>query len=258
MVLRRAVVTGASSGIGEATVRLLRERGWEVLGVARRAERLAALAEETGAEVFAADLTSAADVAALRERVEAWGPITTLVNNAGGAKGTDRVEDGDAEDWRWMYEINVIALQQVTAALLPSLRAGAREAGHADVLNLTSTAAHFPYAGGGGYNAAKFAARAVTNVLRLELSGEPIRVVEVAPGMVHTEEFSLTRFGGDQAKADAVYQDIDGPLAAEDIAEAIVHAVELPGHVSNDLLIVKPVAQSAVHLVHRGPLRVRD
>lgn len=258
MVLRRAVVTGASSGIGEATVRLLRERGWEVLGVARRAERLAALAEETGAEVFAADLTSAADVAALRERVEAWGPITTLVNNAGGAKGTDRVEDGDAEDWRWMYEINVIALQQVTAALLPSLRAGAREAGHADVLNLTSTAAHFPYAGGGGYNAAKFAARAVTNVLRLELSGEPIRVVEVAPGMVHTEEFSLTRFGGDQAKADAVYQDIDGPLAAEDVAEAIVHAVELPGHVSNDLLIVKPVAQSAVHLVHRGKLRVRD
>lgn len=258
MDLRRAVVTGASSGIGEATVRLLRERGWEVLGVARRAERLAALAEETGAEVFAADLTSAADVAALRERVQAWGPITTLVNNAGGAKGTDRVEDGDAEDWRWMYEINVIALQQVTAALLPSLRAGAREAGHADVLNLTSTAAHFPYAGGGGYNAAKFAARAVTNVLRLELSGEPIRVVEVAPGMVHTEEFSLTRFGGDQAKADAVYQDIDGPLAAEDVAEAIVHAVELPGHVSNDLLIVKPVAQSSVHLVHRGPLRVRD
>lgn len=258
MDLRRAVVTGASSGIGEATVRLLRERGWEVLGVARRAERLAALAEETGAEVFAADLTSAADVAALRERVQAWGPITTLVNNAGGAKGTDRVEDGDAEDWRWMYEINVIALQQVTAALLPSLRAGAREAGHADVLNLTSTAAHFPYAGGGGYNAAKFAARAVTNVLRLELSGEPIRVVEVAPGMVHTEEFSLTRFGGDQAKADAVYQGIDGPLAAEDVAEAIVHAVELPGHVSNDLLIVKPVAQSSVHLVHRGPLRVRD
>ena len=142
-----------------------------------------------------------------------------------------------------MYEINVIALQQVTAALLPSLRAGAREAGHADVLNLTSTAAHFPYAGGGGYNAAKFAARAVTNVLRLELSGEPIRVVEVAPGMVHTEEFSLTRFGGDQARADKVYEGAD-PLTAEDIAETVAWIAALPARMNVNLIELMPTCQA--------------
>lgn len=257
-MIRRVVVTGASSGIGAATVRLFRERGWEVVGVARRAERLAALAEETGAEYFAADLTKQTDVDALRDHLARTGPIHALVNNAGGAHGLDSVEASSAEDWIWMYEINVIGTKRVISALLPLLREGARESGHADILNVTSIAGHTAYVGGGGYNAAKFAEHALTEVLRLELNGEPIRVVEVAPGMVATEEFSLVRFGGDQAKRDAVYDDVPEPLTAEDIAETIVHALSLPKHVDLDLIVVKPVAQAAPHRFHKGELRAKD
>ncbi len=177
------------------------------------------------------------------------------MNNAGGAVGTSSIEAGSADDWRWMYEINVIAVQRVTAALLPLLRAGAVDAGGADILTVTSTAGHIAYEGGGGYNAAKFAAHALVQVLRLELAGEPIRVIEVAPGMVKTEEFSLVRFGGDQAKADAVYEGVANPLLAEDIAETIVHSLELPPYVNIDLVIVKPVAQAAAHKVARGELK---
>ncbi|WP_029947016.1 SDR family oxidoreductase [Leifsonia aquatica] len=253
---RRVVVTGASSGIGAATVRLFRERGWEVVGVARRADRLRELADETGADVFAADLTRQDDVDALRDHLAATGGVHALVNNAGGAKGLDSVEDSSVDDWAWMYEINVLGTKRVISALLPLLRAGAEETGHADILNLTSIAGHQAYVGGGGYNAAKFAQHALTEVLRLELNGEPIRVVEVAPGMVATEEFSLVRFGGDRQKRDAVYEDVPEPLTAEDIAETIVHALELPRHVDLDLIVVKPVAQAAPYRFHKGPLRV--
>lgn len=253
---RRVVVTGASSGIGAATVRLFRERGWEVVGVARRADRLRELADETGADVFAADLTEQDDVDALRDHLAATGGVHALVNNAGGAKGLDSVEDSSVDDWAWMYEINVLGTKRVVSALLPLLRAGAEETGHADILNLTSIAGHQAYVGGGGYNAAKFAQHALTEVLRLELNGEPIRVVEVAPGMVATEEFSLVRFGGDRQKRDAVYEDVPEPLTAEDIAETIVHALELPRHVDLDLIVVKPVAQAAPYRFHKGPLRV--
>jgi NADP-dependent 3-hydroxy acid dehydrogenase YdfG len=194
---RRAVVTGASTGIGWATVALLRSHGWEVVAVARRAERLEALAAETGCDVFAADLTDAGRVAALAEHV--GGTLHALVNNAGGARGLDSVEAGSVDDWRWMFEANVIATKQVTAALLPALRDGAEEAGSGDIVTVTSIAGHIPYAGGAGYNAAKFAEHALVAVLRLELAGEPLRVIEVAPGLVATEEFSLNRFGGDRA-----------------------------------------------------------
>ncbi|MFF2052698.1 SDR family oxidoreductase [Leifsonia sp. NPDC058194] len=255
---RRAVVTGASSGIGAATVRLFRERGWEVVGVARREDRLRELADETGAEVFAADLTQQADVDALRDHLVATGGIHALVNNAGGAKGLDSVEGSSVDDWAWMYEINVLGTKRVISALLPLLREGAAQTGHADILNLTSIAGHQAYVGGGGYNAAKFAQHALTEVLRLELNGEPIRVVEVAPGMVATEEFSLVRFGGDQQKRDAVYEDVPDPLTAEDVAETIVHALELPAHVDLDLIVVKPVAQAAPYRFHKGALRVKD
>ncbi|MDM4764163.1 SDR family NAD(P)-dependent oxidoreductase [Galbitalea sp. SE-J8] len=253
----RVVVTGASSGIGAATVREFRARGWDVLGVARRADRLAALAAETGADVFTADLTVQADIDALRDRVDELGGVHALVNNAGGAFGLDSVEAGDPDDWRRMYEINVIGVKQVTSALLPGLRRGSLERGSGDIVTITSIAAHTAYEGGGGYNAAKFAARAMTAVLRLELAGEPLRVIEIAPGMVHTEEFSLTRFDGDQARADAVYADVPGPLVAEDVAEAIVHAVELPSHVNLDLVTIKPVAQAAPHKVIKGALTPR-
>ena len=255
MVSRRAVVTGASSGIGAATVRLLREHGWEVVGVARRADRLAALAAETGASVFAADLTVQADVDALRDFLD--GPIHALVNNAGGALGLASVEDSEAEDWQRMFEINVMTVKRATSTLLPLLRDGARSAGSADILTVTSIAGHVAYEGGGGYNASKFAARALMDVLRLELAGEPLRVLEVAPGMVKTDEFSLNRFDGDQARADAVYADVE-PLVAEDVAEAIVHALELPAHVNLDLVTIKPVAQAAPHKVVRGPLTPKD
>lgn len=255
---RRVVVTGASSGIGAATVRLFRQRGWEVVGVARRQDRLDELAAETGADVFAADLTRQEDVDALRDHLAATGPIHALVNNAGGAKGLDSVEASSVDDWVWMYEINVIGTKRVISALLPLLRDGARESGHADILNITSIAGHAAYVGGGGYNAAKFAEHALTEVLRLELNGEPIRVVEVAPGMVATEEFSLVRFDGDKARRDAVYEDVPEPLTAEDIAETIVHALELPRHVDLDLIVVKPVAQAASYRFAKGPLQVRD
>lgn len=254
MAARRVVVTGASSGIGAASVRLFRERGWEVVGVARRADRLAALAAQTGADVFTADVTDQSQVDALRAHLEAVGPVHALVNNAGAAFGQDSVETSDPDDWTRMFDVNVVAVQRVISALLPLLRRGATDAGHADILTITSIAGHVPYEGGGGYNAAKFAAHAMMGVLRLELAGEPIRVIEIAPGMVRTDEFSLTRFGGDRERADSVYAGVDAPLVAEDIAETIVHAIELPGHVNLDLVTIKPVAQAAPHKVIRAPL----
>lgn len=254
MATRRVVVTGASSGIGAATVRLFRSRGWDVVGVARRTERLEALAAETGASIFTADLTRQVDVDALRDYLAQSGPVHSLINNAGGAFGMGSVEESKPEDWTRMFDVNVVAVQRVTSALLPLLRDGARESGHADIVMLTSIAGHVPYEGGGGYNAAKFAAHSMAGVLRLELVGEPIRVIEIAPGMVKTDEFSLKRFDGDQARADAVYAGVDNPLTAEDIAEVIVLASELPGHVNLDLVTVKPVAQGAPHKVARVPL----
>ncbi|WOF22164.1 SDR family oxidoreductase [Microbacterium betulae] len=258
MANRRAVVTGASSGIGAATVRALRASGWDVVGVARRADRLEAVARETGADVFAADLTRQADVDALAAYLDETGPVHALAQIAGGARGVDRVESGDPDDWTWMYEVNVLAAQRLVAALLPRLRATVDGgAGHADLLFVTSTAAQLAYPGGGGYNAAKAGESMLTAALRLELNGEPLRVIEIAPGMVHTEEFTLTRLGGDRAAADSVYADVDKPLTADDVADVIAYALNAPGHVNLDLVTVRPVAQSAQYLLHRGPLETR-
>ena len=258
MTKRRVVVTGASSGIGRATARLAAAAGWSVVAVARREDRLRALAEEIGCATIAADLTSDGDVERLRATLAADGPIHALVNNAGGAHGLDSVEASSIDDWRWMFEINVLGTKRVVSALLPLLRDGAREVGHADILVVTSIAGHTAYAGGGGYNAAKFAEHALTEVLRLELNGEPLRVIEVAPGMVATDEFSLVRFGGDRARADAVYDDVPEPLSADDVGQTIVDALGRPGHVDLDLVVVKPVAQAAPYRLHKGPLAVKD
>ncbi len=244
----RAVVTGASSGIGAATVRRLRGEGWDVVAVARRAARLAALAQETGCEVVVADVTRDDDVARLAGAVTSGGPVHALVNNAGGALGTDPVESGSPDDWRSMYEVNVLGTLRMTQALLPALR----DTGRGDVVVLTSTAAHGTYPGGGGYVAAKHAERQVATTLRLELVGQPVRVIEIAPGMVHTEEFSLTRFRGDQARADAVYAGVDAPLVADDVADAIVWTLTRPHHVNIDLLVVRPRAQASNTLVARS------
>jgi len=261
---KRVVVTGASSGIGEATAKLFRARGWDVVGVARRADRLEALAADHGIQTIVADVTDQADVDRVRDEVAAGGPVHALINNAGGALGSATVELSDPEDWRAMFDVNVLGTKRMISAMLPLLRDGARakthdgHSGHADILSITSVAAQEVYENGGGYNAAKFAEHALMRVLRLELAGEPIRVLEVAPGMVKTEGFAITRFRGDQAKADAVYAGVVEPLIAEDIAEAIVHAVELPGHINLDLVTVRPVAQAAAFKVIREPLRPKD
>jgi NADP-dependent 3-hydroxy acid dehydrogenase YdfG len=258
MVNRRAVVTGASSGIGAATVRELRSRGWDVVGVARREDRLTALVAETGASAIACDLTDSNAVDALVAELEASGPVHALVQVAGGARGTDRIEDASVDDWQWMFDANVLSTQRLVAGLLPLLRRSADADGHADAIFVTSTAAQSAYAGGAGYNAAKAAEAMVVRVLRQELNGEPIRVVEVAPGMVHTEEFTLNRLGGDSVAAEAVYAGVDAPLLAGDVADVIAYALEAPGHVNLDLITMRPVAQSAQHLLARGPLRSRS
>ncbi|MBN6190150.1 MULTISPECIES: SDR family oxidoreductase [Microbacterium] len=257
MANRRAVVTGASSGIGAATVRALRGRGWDVVGVARREDRLRALAAETGASVIACDLTDGAAVSALVGELERSGPLHALVQVAGGARGTDRVEDAAIDDWQWMFDANVLATQRLVAGLLPLLRATAEVDGHADTVFVTSTAAQTAYPGGAGYNAAKAAEGMLVRALRQELNGEPIRVVEVAPGMVHTEEFTLNRLGGDAVAAEAVYAGVEAPLLADDVADVIAYALGAPAHVNLDLITMRPVAQSAQHLLARGPLRVR-
>lgn len=243
-----AVVTGASSGIGAATARALAGAGFRVVCAARREERITALAEEIDGVAVRCDVTSAADVAALA--AAAGGEVRALVNNAGGAFGTDRAEAADLTDWQRMYEVNVLGTARVTQALLPALRA----APDAVIVNIGSTAGRTAYATGGGYTAAKHGLHALTGTLRLELNGEPIRVTEIAPGMVHTEEFSLVRFGGDQAKADAVYAEVDEPLRAGDVAEAVRWVVTLPRHVNIDELVIRPVAQAAQHQLHRGPI----
>lgn len=239
-------------------MRALRDSGWQVVAVARRADRLAALEAQTGAVAFAADLTSESDVAALTTWLGESGPVHALVEIAGGARGSDRVEDGDPEDWRWMFEVNVLASQRLIAALLPQLRRAAASDGYADTVFVTSTAAQTAYPGGAGYNAAKAAQAMIPHALRLELNGEPIRVVEVAPGMVRTEEFALNRLGGDVVAAERVYEDVEAPLTGADVADVICYALNAPGHVNLDLITMRPVAQSAQHLLARGPLRVRS
>ena len=242
---RTAVVTGASSGIGAATARALAGHGFHVVCAARRTDRIAALAEEIGGTAVTCDVTDRASVAALAEAVPT---CHVLVNNAGGAVGLDPVESADPEQWRQMYDVNVIGVLQVTQALLPALRSS----GDGVVVNVGSTAGRWAYEGGAGYTAAKHGLRVVTETLRLELNGEPIRISEVAPGMVHTEEFSLVRFGGDREKAEAVYAGVDQPLLAEDVADAIAWVATRPSHVDIDELVIKPRAQAAAHKVHRS------
>ncbi|HEU4910659.1 MAG TPA: SDR family NAD(P)-dependent oxidoreductase [Actinomycetes bacterium] len=239
-----AVVTGASSGIGAATARRLVTEGYDVVAAARRRDRLDELCAETGARAVTLDVTSADSVAALAAEVT---EVTVLVNNAGTAVGMDEVAVAQPDDWRAMYEVNVIGTLRVTQALLPALVASGR--GHVVVMG--STAGRLVYEGGGGYTAAKHAEAALAETLRLELNGRPVRVTEIAPGMVATEEFSLKRFGGDAARAAKVYEGVDAPLTADDVADCVAWCVTRPEHVNVDLLVVKPLAQAAQHKVHR-------
>jgi NADP-dependent 3-hydroxy acid dehydrogenase YdfG len=239
-----AVVTGASSGIGAATARRLVAEGFDVVAAARRAERLDELAKQTGCRPITLDVT---DQASVTELVAAVDACSVLVNNAGGAFGFDPIASARDEDRLRMYDVNVLGTMRVTRALLPRLVAS----GDGVVVNVTSTAGHVAYEGGAGYCAAKYAERAVTETLRLELNGQPVRVTEIAPGMVATEEFSLVRFGGDAEKAKSVYGGVRGPLVADDIADCIAWVVTRPWHVNIDSMIVRPRAQAAQHKVYR-------
>jgi NADP-dependent 3-hydroxy acid dehydrogenase YdfG len=244
---RIAVVTGASSGIGAATSHQLARAGFHVVAGARRTDRLEALAEEVGATTLALDVTDPASVeafaAAVRDR---HGHADLLVNNAGTGVGLDPIADGHDADWQVTMDTNVVGLLRVTRAFLPLLRA----APHAHIVNLGSIAGFEVYPGGAGYTASKHAVRAVTDTLRLELNGEPIRITEIAPGMVETE-FSVTRFRGDTARADEVYAGVR-PLTADDIADCIVWAVTRPPHVDIDFMVVRPVAQASSYKVARN------
>lgn len=245
--LNAALVTGASTGIGEETVRLLRGHGWRVVATARREERLERLSAETGCTPVPADLTVDDDVAALVAAATA-SRVTAVVHVAGGALGLDTIADAQVGRWQTMFDRNVVGTLRLTRAMLPHLRAH----GGGDLLYLTSTAAHDTYPGGGGYVAAKHAERMIPLTLRQELVGEPIRVIEIAPGMVRTEEFSLNRLGSAEAAA-KVYEGVAEPLVAADVAAAIVWALELPRHVNVDTMILRPVAQATNTLVARRP-----
>ncbi|WP_285778116.1 SDR family NAD(P)-dependent oxidoreductase [Microtetraspora sp. NBRC 13810] len=242
---RTAVVTGASSGIGEATARRLAAEGFHVVAAARRRDRLDKLAAEVpGVTPVTLDVTSQESV---DELAAALDRCDVLVNNAGGAVGLEPVAESDPDDWRRMYEVNVLGSLRTTRALLPRLI----ESGDGVLVMLTSVAGVVSYEGGGGYVAAKHGQTAMTETLRLELVGEPVRIVEILPGMVRTDEFSLVRFRGDADAAARVYEGVPGPLTADDVADAIAWTVTRPAHVNIDRLVIRPRAQAAQHKVHR-------
>ena len=242
-----AVVTGASSGIGAATAKVLAGAGYHVIAAARRVDRLKDLsAHHPSIEAFELDVTHQDSVDALADHLKGKN-LSLLINNAGGAFDSASVETSDPAIWSKTYEVNVVGAMRVTQALLPVMKTFGR--GH--LVFTTSTAGHGAYENGGSYVTAKAAEVAMVQTLRLELNGQPIRVTEIAPGMVKTEEFSSVRFGGDAEKAAKVYQGVEFPLVAEDVAEAIRWAVTLPHHVNIDSMIVRPIAQAANHKVHR-------
>jgi NADP-dependent 3-hydroxy acid dehydrogenase YdfG len=242
---KTAVVTGASSGIGAATARALAGAGFRVFIGARRLDRLREVADPIGATALPLDVTDEAGVAAFTAALPA--AVHLLVNNAGGAHGLDRVENARDEDWRWMWEVNVLGTMRLTRALLPALKAS----GDGHIVNVGSIAGFETYAGGAGYTGAKHAERAFTRTLRLELLGEPVRVTDVAPGLVETE-FSLVRFAGDAERAAAVYRGLQ-PLTPEDIADCILWAATRPSHVNVDEIVVRPRDQATATMVHRRP-----
>lgn len=242
-----AVVTGASSGIGAATARRLVHEGFNVVACARRRERLEALAAATpGIEPFILDVT---DDDSMQELVDhlAHRPVSVVVANAGGSFDGATIADADLDSWQRTYEVNVLGTVRTITALLPSLRAS----GDGLIVVMGSTAGHVAYEGGGSYVAAKHAEAAIAATLRLELCGEPIRVTEIAPGMVRTDEFALNRFGGDADRAASVYAGVDDPLSADDVADTVAWVATRPSHVNIDRLVVRPVAQAAQHKVHR-------
>jgi NADP-dependent 3-hydroxy acid dehydrogenase YdfG len=239
---RTVVVTGASSGIGAATVRMLARAGFQTVAAARRLDRCEALAREVGGRAVRLDVADSDSVAALAEAVT---EASVVVHSAGGALGLDPVSDADEAQWLEMYETNVLGVMRVTKALLPALE----RSGKGHIVVIGSVAGVEVYPGGGGYTAAKHGANALSRTLRLELLGKPIRITEVAPGLVETE-FSVVRFGGDAERAREVYRGLE-PLTADDVAEAIAFAVTRPARVNVDYIAIKPTAQATATVTHR-------
>ncbi len=244
-----AVVTGASSGIGAASAVALAAQGFRVVAGARRVDRLSALAAaHPGITPMRLDVTDQASVDELLASLEGQ-DVTVLVANAGGAFDATEVSDADIDSWRRAYDVNVLGSVRVVRALLPLLIASGRGL----IVLMGSTAGHVAYERGGSYTAAKHAVAALAGTLRLELCGEPVRVTELAPGMVRTDEFAVNRFGGDSASAAKVYEGVAEPLTADDIASAVAWVATLPSHVNIDSMTLRPVAQAAQHKVFRQP-----
>ncbi len=240
-------MTGASSGIGRACAQRLARDGYRVVLAARRADRLADVARSCGGVPVACDVANPQDVARL---VDAAGPdVAVLVNNAGGALGLDPIEHDDLTRWESMFAANVMGWARVTQGLLPGLEAGRG----GTIISITSVAGHQAYERGAGYCAVKAAEIMASDALRLELCGRPIRVCDLAPGMVRSEGFAITRFEGDQERADAVYAGVAQPLSEDDVAECVSWVAGLPHHVNIDKLTVRPLAQAAAHKIHRTP-----
>jgi len=247
-----ALVTGATSGIGRATARQLVSDGWKVFAAARRTEKLDSLEQEcehlSGTLIsVATDVTDDDSTEALYNTVQSQGGIDTLLNIAGGAMGAEPIAEAEISDWEWMIETNVLGSLRVIKKFLPMLR----EHGEGTILNLTSTAGTVAYEGGAGYNAAKFGQHALTGALRLEEAEHNIRVIEVLPGLVKTDEFALKRMRGDESKAADVYAGVSKPLTAEDVADVCAYAVNLPHHINLDEIVMRPVKQAAQHKLIR-------
>lgn len=242
-----AVITGASSGIGAASAKALASEGYKVIAAARRTDMLQELAKANELiEPFELDVTDQASIDRLGKHLEGK-DVTVLFVNAGGAFDGTPVENADIESWIKTYDVNVIGAVRAVKAVLPSLK----KSGRGTIVITGSTAGRIVYENGGSYTAAKHGVAALAETLRLELSGEPVRVVELAPGMVKTDEFAVKRFGGDTAKAAKIYEGVAEPLTAEDVAEAVRWTVTLPHHYNVDLMVIRPLAQSAQHKVHR-------
>lgn len=245
-----AVITGASSGIGAATARLLAENGYHVIAAARRFDRLQELAQtNSDIEAVLLDVTDQKSVDTLATNL-ADKPVAVLINCAGGAFDFDPVTDSDPEVWKKTFDINVVGSVRMVKALTPIMLTHGR--GH--IVVISSTAGHRAYENGGSYVASKFAETSLAETLRLELNGKPIRVTEIAPGMVKTDEFAKVRFSGDATRAAKVYEGVTRPLTAEDVAESIRWSVMLPDHFNIDSMTIRPLAQAAQHKVYRQPL----
>ena len=242
-----AVVTGASSGIGEATARALSKSGFQVIAAARRIDRLEKLAaEDPNIKAVLLDVTDQNSVDELAKSLIGK-PVSILINNAGGAFDGESVLNSDPKVWQETYDVNVVGAVRVTKAITPIMK----DHGRGHIVIISSTAGYIAYENGGSYVAAKHGDVALARTLRLELAGEPIRVTEIAPGMVKTEEFAKNRFKGDDSKAAKIYEGVAKPLTAEDVAEAIRWSVTLPDHFNIDSMVIRPLAQAAQHKVVR-------